>query len=301
MSSLAGFGIEPVHLARPLPLGAAHRAELAAVLLDGHRVTALGTNDEQALGVLAAAAHELLVIEPDAAQAQALAQRLGVRAEVAEPVDWLQRSGAEELGAVVCLDLSAVAAPAQAEPLLQALARCVGAGVPVLVGVPIGTAPAGEPLPEGIWSAHAARTAVAALGGSPRLIEQHLAEGSAFALEGEPVAGMAELRWPERADLDFGGYLLAAFSLEGWADLPTVLGAAAAPVDALAWHALRDANLALRRTNTKLTRDAFARSGAAAGAALARRDLEITQLRSENEQLRSEVDHLRLRLAELGE
>lgn len=301
MTEFVGFGPEAVHRVGSPELAERHREELAAQLVDGRAVVVLGVGAGEGLELFVNACGSVRGLECDLAEAAATHQRWserGVQIDAEDPLAWALRVDPSTLDAVVCLDVTRAVEPALAPELLRALGRLAAADVAMVVGIPVSTAPAGEPLPIGAWSSRAAQLALEELGAANgALFAQLPAEGSVFVRPGDEPAATAGMRWAERADPDVGGHLLAALHLAIPAELPAELQAAAAPADQLTVHALKDANRALRRANTALTRDAFARSGAAAAAALARRDLEIARLTAENISLRGEIDGLRAALA----
>lgn len=311
MSGLDGLGPEPVLSGEAEPLSHRHRVELAAAVLPGRSIAVLGVRDGAALAFFADAGIDVVGIEGDEVQASAARDQLrsrGIEVQAESPAAWAQRVDPSTLDAVVCLDLCQAEPGARGSELLAGLARLASHGTALMVGIPVTPASTGESPVPGTWSAHSAGKAFEALGAAPpHVIDQVPAEGSAFLVAGGELAAHARLRWGDRADVAYGGHRLALINLEIPSEPPVEL-TVGAPVDGLALHALQDANRALRSVNARLSRDAFARSGAAAAAPLASRDREIGQLRDENaqlqeqnEQLRAEVDQLRLRLAELQE
>ena len=279
-----------------------HRYEFAAALCDGARVLDLCCGSGYGSAVLARRAASVRGVDNDVATIETAMRTV----QSGDPIEFVAADAAahlrtvepEQIDTIVCFE--GLEHVANLDELADQLARLASRGVRLILSVP--NSEMWEEENEFHLTSFSHDTALVLFErlGSVRLLVQNLAEGSLIVDPQEPGRHAApDLKWAERVEPEYANHFLAVVNVvhELVDDaLSGRLEVSYAPTYNRYIRNIERANSELWRTNARLGRDAFSRSGAAAAtnSKLEQRgyDGEIARL---NTQVRELTEALRIR------
>ncbi|MFT4034536.1 MAG: methyltransferase domain-containing protein [Patulibacter sp.] len=253
-----------MHEATGIAVEHVHRYELAAALATGLRVVDLACGVGYGSEILSRHAATVLGIDIDLASVDLATHTFQDRENLdfaaSDALTWLRRADASEFDLLVCFE--GIEHFPEIAAIREQLARLAADGVRMILSVPNGEAFAEEnEFHETQFSYERAREFFGAIDEEYVLILQSNLEGSLFVGPDGPLSENSRLRWPERAEEEYANHYVALIGEL----VPPVEDASAvvsfAPVYNRYMLNLERANLSLWRTNGRLARNAFARSG----------------------------------------
>jgi ubiquinone/menaquinone biosynthesis C-methylase UbiE len=274
-----------------------HRYEFAAALCDGQRVLDLCCGTGYGSAILARAARSVVGVDIDVATIET-ASHIGepVRFVAADALAYLRRLEPGEIDTIVCFE--GLEHLSELDDTVRELARLSAEGVKLVVTIPNSRTWDEVNQFHATDFSHASATELFEQVGADIILVQYLSEGSMIVDPQHPIPTLApELHWPERVEAEYANHFVGLANLDSEvvrAALSARLSLAYAPTYNRHIRNIERANRELWRTNARLGRDAFARSGSAAAVRSKREERAA-------EQQEATVAALETRVAELTE